>query len=441
MMVNTSHLLERRRRQGSWRGSYRTAAVENLSPQHDARTVAEALEFPIVNKRHAIYQWFQNHPQWVDLSIMLVIAFFTVLPVTFMNDIPGVLVSAGLVIPLAFRRSHPALATGTAVVVCLLQWAFAVQLVPAQFAVLMFLYAAAAYAPKPASVGALIAGLIGGVLGITRYFYFPATTSLADIPVVVLGIVLVDTVVLLAWTFGDLARTRRLQMQALEDRAHRLEIERQHERELAAADERSHIAREMHDIVAHSLSVIITQADGGRYAAVADPHVAPKTLETIAETGRTSLREMRRLLGVLRGDEESSTRPLPTLADIDELVDTLRGTGLEVECSRHGEPRRPLPAGAELTVYRIVQESLTNVLKHAGPRAKASVDLSWKGRGLELTISDDGRGAAADPDTTGAGQGIHGMTERTKLYDGTLTAQAQTGGGFRVSALIPYTEA
>ncbi|MHA7171821.1 sensor histidine kinase [Arthrobacter monumenti] len=394
-----------------------------------------------MNRRHAIYQWFRDHGQQVDLFIMLGLFLLAAVPYLFMDDVPGFVVSACLIIPLAFRRSRPAAATGAAVVVCLVQWVFAVPLVPAQFAVLVFLYTAAAYAPKRVSVWALIAGLIGGVLGITRYFYFPATSSLADIPVVVLGIVMVDTLVLLAWTFGDLARTRRLQMQALEDRAHRLEIERQHERELAAADERSHIAREMHDIVAHSLSVIITQADGGRYAAVADPDVAPKTLETIAETGRTSLREMRRLLGVLRGDDDTTTRPLPTLADVDELVNTLRSTGLEVECSRHGEPRRQLPPGAELTAYRIVQESLTNVLKHAGPRAMASVELDWNGRGLELTISDDGRGAAADPNTTGAGQGIRGMAERAKLYDGSLSAQPRTGGGFRVSALIPYTEA
>lgn len=396
-----------------------------------------------MSKRHEVYKWFRDNPRRVDLFIMLALLVVVALPAIFAIGLGpyAFVLSVALIIPLAFRRSHPTAATASAVVVCLIQWAAGIQPVPAQFAVLMLIYAAAAYAPRRVSVGALIAGLVGGIMAVTRYFLFPNLIGPADIPFVLLLITMVETAVLLSWTLGDLTRTRRLQLQALQDRAHRLEIEREQERDLAAADERSHIAREMHDIVAHSLSIIITQADGGRYASVADPAVAPRTLETIAETGRTSLREMRRLLGVLRGDDEASTRPLPSLADIDELMTTLRGTGLDLECHREGSPRRPLPAGAELTAYRIVQESLTNVLKHGGPRASAWVELQWNGRGLNICVSDDGRGAAADPNTTGAGQGIRGMAERTKLYDGTLTARPQPGGGFRVEALIPYTEA
>src|SRR5690606_18563012 len=124
-----------------------------------------------------------------------------------------------------------------------------------------------------------------------------------------------------------------LAMRTLEDRTRRLEVEREQERELAAADERSHIAREMHDIVAHSLSVIITQADGARYASEQDPEIARQTLATISNTGRGSLREMRRLLGVLRNDGEASTRPLPTLADVPDLLDATRKSGLDIEFS------------------------------------------------------------------------------------------------------------
>ncbi|MDD0858646.1 histidine kinase [Arthrobacter alpinus] len=156
-------------------------------------------------------------------------------------------------------------------------------------------------------------------------------------------ILMVWVLILFSWTAGDLTRTKRLREQALSDRAHRLEIEAQHERDLAASDERAHIAREMHDIVAHSLSVIITQADGARYAAAANPEIAPETLATIAATGRSSLQEMRRLLGVLRGGDQASTRPLPGLADLDELLLGIRATGLPVEFTVAGTARRQLP--------------------------------------------------------------------------------------------------
>jgi signal transduction histidine kinase len=141
----------------------------------------------------------------------------------------------------------------------------------------------------------------------------------------------------------------------------------------------------------------------------------------------------------LRGDETASTRPLPSLADVGTLVDTVRRSGLAVDYHAGGSSRRSMPAGAELTAYRVVQEALTNVLKHAGPAAAATVRLHWTAGGLQLQIDDDGRGAGADP--SGGGQGITGMAERLALYDGTVEAGPRTGGGFRVAAFIPYTEA
>lgn len=390
-----------------------------------------------------IYRWFQQNPRKVDLLVMLV--WLAIFAAPFFYE-PGLMIaSAVMIIPIAFRRSHPVPATAVLVVIFFGIWLLHVQPMPALLAAPYMIHALAAYGPRWSGVAGLGAGTIGALLFAVRPTFYgagpgtPAPPTGVPLTVQVSLFIMIELMVVLAWTIGDLARTRRLRMQALEDRAHRLEIERQQERDLAAADERSHIAREMHDIVAHSLSVIITQADGGRYASAADPAVAARTLETIADTGRTSLREMRRLLGVLRSGEETSTRPVPNLADVDDLVATLRGTGLQVDCAHSGEPQRTLPAGAELTAYRVVQESLTNVLKHAGPRAKASVQLSWNGRGLSIDVSDDGRGAAADRNQDGSGQGIRGMTERVTLYDGTLTAQPRTGGGFRVSVLIPYT--
>ncbi|MFE4197708.1 sensor histidine kinase [Paenarthrobacter sp. NPDC056912] len=363
-------------------------------------------------------------------------------PVYLMADRPLLFfISCGLLLPLAWRRTRPALAAGLVILVCLIQWALAAEPVAGQVAVPLVIYATAAYGPSWASRTVLLAGLLGGIMLTTRLYSSTAESGIMGLTIGALYTVLIWMLVLVSWTLGDLTRVRRLQLQALEDRTRRLEIEQQQERQLAAADERSHIAREMHDIVAHSLSVIITQADGARYAAAAKPELATEALATIAATGRDSLGEMRRLLGVLRSDDDSPTRPQPRLSDLDELLLGFRAATLHVAFEQSGVPRRNLPAGAELTAYRIIQEALTNVMKHAGPKAAASVSLAWQVRGLQVEIVDDGRGAAADPPPAGGGNGLRGMGERVSLYDGSLTAGPQQGGGFRVTATIPYTEA
>ncbi|MBG6181476.1 sensor histidine kinase [Arthrobacter sp. CAN_A1] len=395
---------------------------------------------------HRAARLLRAHPGRVDLVIMGLLLLVLVVPLFLSSGLPAhVLVSTALTIPLTWRRSRPVFSGAIVAGISVLQLVSGVPPLPAQLAVLISLYALAAYAPRWASLGGLVVASVGCFAGLLRYGadygISPFEAGVGSLPLLALVVILVQAMVLLCWTFGDLARNRRLTLQALEDRAHRLEVERQQERELAAADERSHIAREMHDIVAHSLSVIITQADGARYASAQDPTVAPATLGTIADTGRASLREMRRLLGVLRGDEETSTRPLPTLADVPTLIETVQRAGLTTSYVVDGTSRRELPVGAELTAYRVVQESLTNVLKHAGPDARAAVALIWTPKGLNLRIDDDGRGAGADPASTGAEQGIKGMRERLRLYDGELTAVAPADGGYRISAFIPYTEA
>ncbi|MER2136101.1 MAG: histidine kinase [Arthrobacter sp.] len=411
-----------------------------------------------------LYAWTQANPFKVDLAGALLATLLLAVPFLFMGPSAFVefFLSLAICLPLAWRRTRPVPAAAVMAAACLIQLpAVPVSGLPADIFVLVMVHALAAYAPRWASLGGLALALTGGILAIFKYVALPSLQGFDFAPprgVIgfwFIALVAVEAVVLVCWTFGDLARTRRLAMESLRDRARRLEVERQQERDLAAADERTHIAREMHDIVAHSLSVIITQADGARYASAQDPQIATATLGTIAETGRSSLREMRRLLGVLRGDEQSSTRPLPSLADISDLVDGVKRAGLNVQVSTVGTMRRALPAGAELTAYRVVQEALTNVLKHAGPQAQARVDLAWIPRGLSVTVRDDGRGAGADQSQTpggaspetknrqgpGAGQGINGMRERVALYDGTLEAAPAPGGGFRVAAFIPYTEA
>ncbi len=397
---------------------------------------------------HSIYDWFRRHRFAVDfilMAVLLLMVFpFSMTDVGYPGALSKTLVSsifaAALVVPLAWRRTRTVLAGSLIAGVALLQWALHVPPAPANIAVPLVVYALAAFGPRWASLGGLGLALVGAVLLVTRYFYNFGTTSLADLPSGIVTIISVWVLVLFSWTAGDLTRTKRLREQALSDRANRLEIEAQHERELAASDERAHIAREMHDIVAHSLSVIITQADGARYAAVANPEIAPETLATIAATGRSSLQEMRRLLGVLRGDAEASTRPLPGLMDLDELLLGIRAAGLPVGYSVTGDSRRPLPAGAELTAYRAVQEALTNVMKHAGPNVQATVNLGWNARGLEVSVNDDGRGASSPTPAGAGGNGLRGMAERVKLYDGKLSAGPLPGGGFNITAFIPYSE-
>lgn len=386
-------------------------------------------------------RWIRENPHKVDLILGLGIWLVFGLLAGIMLGVSGngwLLAILGTVqtLPLIWRRRHPGLAAGIIVLAHLIQVAVTDELLPSQIAVPITVYSLAAYGRRWQSFAGLAAGFMGALLASIRVGAWSAGSSPEA---AVRNFIGLGLLVLVAWTFGDLARTRRLTLQTLEDRARRLEIEREQERALAAADERSHIAREMHDIVAHSLSVIITQSDGARYASEHDPEIARETLTTISQTGRSSLREMRRLLGVLRSDEEASTRPLPALVDVPELLDATRMSGLAISFTQEGTARRGLPAGAELTVYRAMQEALTNVLKHAGPEAAAGVTLRWDNRGLQLLVSDYGRGAGA-LGSSASGQGLRGMAERAALYEGHVEAGPAPGGGFRVSVFIPYTE-
>jgi len=207
----------------------------------------------------------------------------------------------------------------------------------------------------------------------------------------------------------------------------------------AAQAERTRIAREMHDVVAHTLSVVVALGDGGRFAAASDPQAATHTLATIADVSRSALAEMRALLGVLRDpDGEAPLGPQPSLSDIPTLVATTRDEGLEVSLVTTGSPH-PLALGTGHTAYRMVQESLTNVRRHAGPGARAFVHLAWGADALTLTVSDDGRGAAAHHD--GHGQGLLGMQERVALLGGSLLAGPRAGGGFSVRMHLPVPAA
>lgn len=234
---------------------------------------------------------------------------------------------------------------------------------------------------------------------------------------------------------GRWMRHRHPETEQLQARAVRTEQQVAEQATRAVADERARIARELHDLVAHSMGVIVIQAQAGQRALDSRPDLARGALASIETAGRQGLAEMRRLLGLLTGAAEDTVSPQPGLSALDELIGQVRSAGVRVELVVEG-PVASLPAGVDLAAYRIVQEALTNVLKHAGP---ASVEVLVRARGgvVEVEVCDDGRGAP----TPGPGHGLIGMRERAALYGGNLEAGGQPGGGYRVRARLSVEEA
>lgn len=248
-------------------------------------------------------------------------------------------------------------------------------------------------------------------------------------------------VIVLAWTWGTTSRLRLLRQQELEERAQRLEQEREQERSLAAVDERSRIAREMHDIVAHSLSVIVTQSDGARYATLAsqDVNIATQALEQIGQVSREALAQTRGVLGLLRSSSETELAPLPDLESLGDLVEIARASGLDVNFSGvEGAPARPVSAGVQLAAYRVVQEALTNIRKHA-TGARSSVTCIYDKEGVTIEVVNEAPPTLVVP-LPGAGKGLQGMSERVALYHGELIAAPLFTGGFQVKAFFPYSD-
>jgi signal transduction histidine kinase len=240
-------------------------------------------------------------------------------------------------------------------------------------------------------------------------------------------------VIAVAWGFGRWMRLRRSQTSALEERTARLERERDEQARLAVAEERARIARELHDIVAHAISVMVVQTQAAQRVLEGEHASVRESLSAVETTGRQALVEMRRLLGMLRKeDREVALAPRPSLVHLDALVQHVREAGLAVELHVEGKPRR-LSAGVDVSAYRIVQEALTNALKHAG-RANAVVAVRYRPRALEIEIKDDGRRAVSG---TVDGHGLVGMRERAALVGGTLESGPSNGRGYSVRAVLP----
>lgn len=240
-----------------------------------------------------------------------------------------------------------------------------------------------------------------------------------------------------AWLLGTLARSNRARNDALAHRAGQLERQRAADTARAAAEERARIARDMHDVLAHAVSVMVVQAEAGPLVVRSDPDRAERVFDAIAESGREAMVQLRRSLGVLKDSTDApQLTPQPTVATIPELVARVGATHLRVEMLVTGAPQ-PLPLDAELAAYRIVQEGLTNTVKHAAATA-ATVRLKWAVDGLVVEVRDDGHGPA---DTASGGQGLTGVHERAAACGGHAEAGPIAGGGFQVTAWLPYVGA
>ncbi|MGW0364937.1 sensor histidine kinase [Streptomyces sp. NPDC002990] len=392
-----------------------------------------------------LYDFLRRHPTGVDSFWAVLLFGFSMMNVAAAEVSPALrLATVPLVIALsvavALRRKWTQAMFWLAVGAGVYQLVLGLEAQFCDVAMLVMLYTVAASdVPRWVSRAALGVGLLASPLYFLR---FGVDKGLGAVESALFAAFVVVPFAL-AWVLGDSLRTRRAYYAQLIERNQRLEKEREAQAKVAVAAERARIARELHDVVAHNVSVMVVQADGAAYVMDVAPEQAKEALQTISGTGRQALAEMRRLLGVLRTGEPQESEdyvPQPDVEQIEVLVEQVRAAGLPVDFEVEGAPRR-LPSGVELTAYRIVQEALTNTRKHGGPDARASVRLVYFDDGLGLLIEDDGRGAAhelyEDGGADGAGHGLIGMRERIGMVGGTLDAGPRPGGGFRISALLP----
>lgn len=399
--------------------------------------------------RAPLRRWPARHPRLTDaalaVGLWLLLASFSLIAVvappegTSATDIAGIAVlSSVMTLSLALRRSHPPLMLGLVTGAHLAQLVVTEDYLPANVTAPMAAYAVARWSSSRTwrRAGLTIA-VVSGPLGMLAWPNdMPTTAGL------VISSVMVSAIPCLAWLWGDLNRRRHEVLARLQEQNDALRRDRDQQARIAAQDERTRIAREMHDVVAHSLAVVVVQADGAAYAAEhADGWAREQAigaLRTIGDTSREALAETRRLVGVLRAEDGGEGyAPTDALADLPEVVARLRDSGVAVDLQAPPD-LTGVPRDVGLAALRVVQESLTNVLKHAGPGARAQVRVALDD-GLQVVVEDDGRGGAAPDD--GDGHGLVGMRERAGAVGGTLQAGPRGGGGYRVSAHLPLRRA
>jgi signal transduction histidine kinase len=387
----------------------------------------------------ALYAWLRRHPRLVDGVLAFPLALGGVGSAIAIHRSLLVIVALGLTIPIVVRRSRPVGAFAAAIAAGAYQVVlFRGRPLVSDLAIVVLLYTLAAYSTRRNSVIGLGICLFGSAVELYQLQLPRPVANRWEW--LIFGYLMFAAPCLIAWVLGDSTRYRRAYYTNLEERAARLERERDAHAQIAAAAERARIARELHDVVAHNVSVMVVQADGAAYALGTDPVRTRQALAAISATGRQALAEMRALLGVLRRGDHGGLAvlaPLPGLGQLDELLDQARAAGLPVTCSIQGKVR-PLAAGTALTAYRIIQESLTNARKHAGGMACANVVLRYTDTAVELSVTDNGVGAAAPCD--GAGHGLTGMSERAAMYGGSVLAGPRAGGGFEVMATLPIAD-
>ncbi|GAA3396410.1 sensor histidine kinase [Cryptosporangium minutisporangium] len=402
--------------------------------------------------RH-VHLWLRAHPWVFDGLAAIVVVLLTLMLFPALSN-SGAWIEAFFpfvfVVPILLRTRYPVAALYlTAALGLAALVTFRLPHPAALFTGIVMAYSAAVYTPRRHSWAALALSLGAGLIGGVRWSYVivqltGSSYTLGELTlrnqIIALGasVVVACAPLVIAWLWGGVVHTRHAYLQEALDRANRLERERDALARLAVVEERGRIARDLHDVVAHSLSVVVLQADGARHVLETDPARAARALEVIGRTGREATAEMRRLLGVLRSPDTSDApdrTPQPELAGIEHLVDQVRSSGLPVTLHVRGD-LAAVPASAGLSAYRIVQEALTNTLRHGGPGASAEVRAEVRPEGLSVCVLDDGRGAAAAND--GAGLGLLGMRERAAAVGGEVTAGPRPGGGFEVTAWLPY---
>ncbi|WP_433218443.1 sensor histidine kinase [Microtetraspora malaysiensis] len=381
--------------------------------------------------------WKRRHSLLVDTLALTPLALLGLLSTRISSTAPEaygtsrvgtvglLLLSAMLVVPLIWRRKYPVVAFAVVALVSFVQWVVGITVLPVNAAVLVGMYGVAARRPLKWAIAAAVVTEIGIFLWLLR----TADSALDQWPGPTVFIVSI-------WVSGIYRNMRQRYVESLVERAERAEHERDQQARIATAAERTRIARELHDVVAHNVSVMVVQADGAGYAIDTDPEQARLAVQAVSSTGRQALAEMRRLVGVLRDDRTSGGEyaPQPGLEQLADLIEQVRASGLPVDFTRSG-PQHEVPDGEQLVIYRIIQEALTNTLKHGGPSVRASVRVEYGAHDVTLTVSDDGRGASAA--RADDGHGLIGMRERVGMYGGTVHAAPRPGGGFQVTARLP----
>ncbi len=336
-------------------------------------------------------------------------------------------VLAVVVTPIVFRRKYPITAAyvtlGAGIVHSVLELGLA-----SVFTACVALYTLVAYVGRRPAVLYLAVNEVVSLVQTPWQFPQEWVTNL----------IVVNLAIAFSWALGEYVGARRAYHTELEQRLALLETERDQQARIAVAEERARIARELHDVVAHAVSVMVVQADGAAYAVHSQPDLAERAVKTISSTGREALTELRRLLGVLRSEDATGERtPQPGTQSLSELAGRVRSVGLPVQLDIVGNVD-DLPTGVGLGIYRIVQEALTNSLKHAGPGTSATVRVERVGDRVDLSIVDNGRRTTRTLVGVSGGNGLIGMRERALVFGGTLDAGPRPGGGWQVRASLPF---